>query len=157
LKIIKSLPNWIQIRTTIYFPFVCCHQGISVPRMTIDIGSYLSPSISCKIIIRHQLLVNLTLFLFSILNLLQPPKCSSRSSVPITRCHALLQPSATHMSRLYLHVKHISCTHAHKQSIHLSNHPIISCSSIHHSPLPSHPIEFKRSFMFLCLPVLSSD
>jgi hypothetical protein len=40
-KVIKSLSNCIQIPTPIYFPFIYCHQGISVPRMTIEIGSHL--------------------------------------------------------------------------------------------------------------------
>jgi hypothetical protein len=119
-KFIKSFPNWIQIPADIYFIFLCCHQGISVPRMTIEIRSYLS--------------VNLTLLLICLLNLLQPPKWNSRSSMHVTRCHAHLQPSTTpHMSTSHLHVKHSNCTHAHKQSLYLSNHPIISCSSIHHS------------------------
>jgi hypothetical protein len=33
-KFIKSLSNWIQIPTITHFPSLCCHQGISVPRMT---------------------------------------------------------------------------------------------------------------------------
>jgi hypothetical protein len=38
-KIIKPLPNWIQILTPILFPFLYCHPGISVPRMVVEIGS----------------------------------------------------------------------------------------------------------------------
>jgi hypothetical protein len=49
----KSLPNWMQIPTSIHFPSLCCHQGISVPRMTLEISSY--PSI------------DLPLFLFGLL------------------------------------------------------------------------------------------
>jgi hypothetical protein len=53
-KFIKSLPNWIQIPAVIYFPSHCCHQGISVPRMTTEQRSYLvlvahlSSSIPCR-------------------------------------------------------------------------------------------------------------
>jgi hypothetical protein len=32
-KFIKSLPNWIQVLAPIHFYSLCCHQGISVPRM----------------------------------------------------------------------------------------------------------------------------
>jgi hypothetical protein len=69
-KFIKSFPNWIQIPTSIHLPTLCCHQGISVPRMTPAINSY--PSI------------NLPLFLFGLLHL---PKCSSRVKV-IPSCEA---------------------------------------------------------------------
>jgi hypothetical protein len=63
----------------------------------------------------------LLLLLVCLFHLLQQPKCNLRSTMPLTRCHTLLQPSATpHVSRSYLHVKRINCTHAHKQSIHLS-------------------------------------
>jgi hypothetical protein len=49
------------------FPFLCCHQGIYVPRMTVEIGSYLSLSSSYKIISRHQFLVIVTLsFIYSL-------------------------------------------------------------------------------------------
>jgi hypothetical protein len=34
-KLIKSLPNWIQIPTPIHFSSLCCRQGISVPRMAL--------------------------------------------------------------------------------------------------------------------------
>jgi hypothetical protein len=83
-KFIKPLPNRIQIPATLHVPFLCYHQGISVPRMAIEIGSYLSFSSSCKIISRHQCVINITLFLFYLLHLLQPPKCNSRSGMPIT-------------------------------------------------------------------------
>jgi hypothetical protein len=55
LKIMKSLLNWIQIPTAIHFSFLFCHQGIFVPRMVIEIGSYLSPSNSWKIISLHPI------------------------------------------------------------------------------------------------------
>jgi hypothetical protein len=38
-KFIKSLPNWVQIWTSIQFPSLYCHQGISVPKMTLEISS----------------------------------------------------------------------------------------------------------------------
>jgi hypothetical protein len=64
-KFIKSLPNWIQIPAPIHFPSLCCHPGISVPRLALEIRIYLN--------------INLPLFLFGLLHL---PKCySSRVKV----------------------------------------------------------------------------
>jgi hypothetical protein len=74
-KFIKSLHNCIQIPTSIHFPSLCCHQGISVPIKALGIKSYIW--------------------------------------------------FTPYVSRSYLHVKHDRCTHTLKQSIHLSNHPII--------------------------------
>jgi hypothetical protein len=59
-KFIISLPNWIQILTSIHFPSLCYYQGISIPRVILEISSY--PSI------------DLPLFLFGLLRL---PKCYS--------------------------------------------------------------------------------
>jgi hypothetical protein len=39
--------------------------------------------------IRSYLSINLPLFLFYLLTLLQQPEYYSRSGVPVTRCHAL--------------------------------------------------------------------
>jgi hypothetical protein len=64
--------------------------------------------------------------------------------VPVTRCHALLQPSFTpHVSRSHLHVKSSRCTYSSPY-----NQPIISGSTIHHSFPPSHPIVFKRGSFY---------
>jgi hypothetical protein len=65
-KIIKSLLNWIQMPSSLHFPSLCCHQGISISRMTLEIKSYLS--------------INLPLLLFGLLHL---PKCYS-SCVKVT-------------------------------------------------------------------------
>jgi hypothetical protein len=70
-KFIKSLPNWIQIPTSIHFPSLYCHQSIFVPRMTIEISSYHS--------------INLPLFLFNLLHL---PKCYSSRVKVIPSCEA---------------------------------------------------------------------
>jgi hypothetical protein len=40
-KVIKSLPNWIQIPTPIHFRSLGCHQGIFVLRMALEIRSIL--------------------------------------------------------------------------------------------------------------------
>jgi hypothetical protein len=97
-KFIKSLHNWIQISTPIHFSSLWYRQGISMPKMAHGIRSYLS--------------TNLPLFLFCPITLLQLPKCHKGSNVPVTRCHAFLQPSFTsHMSRSHLHVKHNSYMH----------------------------------------------
>ena len=40
--------------------------------------------------IRSYLSINFPLFLFCLITLLQPPKCYSRSGVPVSRCYALL-------------------------------------------------------------------
>jgi hypothetical protein len=44
-KIIKSLPNWIKIPASIHFSYLSRHQGVSVPRIVVEIGSYLSMNI----------------------------------------------------------------------------------------------------------------
>jgi hypothetical protein len=81
-KFIKSLPNWIQIPATIYFPFLCHHQGISIPRMALEIRNYLS--------------INLPLFLFGPLHL---PKCYS-SCVKVTHCVKRSRCTYKHMLSL---------------------------------------------------------
>jgi hypothetical protein len=107
-KVYKSIPNWIQIPASLHVLFLCCHQGISVPRMAVEIVSYLvlvvhlSSSIPCQS----------SLFLFDQLHLLQPPKWKSRSSVLVTICHTLLQPSTTpHVSWPHLHIYHNNYMH----------------------------------------------
>jgi hypothetical protein len=87
---VYKIPPQLDQKSNNHSFCLCCHQGIFVPKMAIEIGSYISLSSSCKIISRHQFLVNITLFLFCLLTLLQSAKCHSRSGMPITRCHALL-------------------------------------------------------------------
>jgi hypothetical protein len=54
------------------FPFLCCHQGISVPRMAVEVESYL-------VLVAHlSFLVYITLYLFCLITLLQPLKCHKR-------------------------------------------------------------------------------
>jgi hypothetical protein len=69
-KFIKSLLNWIQIPAVIHYLSLCCHQGISVPRMTLENNSY--PSI------------DIPLFLFGLLL----PKCYSSYVKVIPSCEA---------------------------------------------------------------------
>jgi hypothetical protein len=50
-KFIKSLPNWIRIPTSIHFPSLCCHQGISIPRKALKIESYLRFTPSTQVLL----------------------------------------------------------------------------------------------------------
>jgi hypothetical protein len=85
-KFIKFLPNWIQVLPLIHFPSLCCHSGISVPRVAIEIRSYLS--------------INLPLFLSSVYSIyLSVPPHVSRSHLhmkhsrcPIHISHPYNQP-----------------------------------------------------------------
>jgi hypothetical protein len=74
-------------------------------------ASYLSLGNSCKIHSHDQSLSSSSFS--SVYSLCSDhPMCNSRSSVHVTRCHVLLQPSATHVSRSHLHVKHNNYMHA---------------------------------------------
>jgi hypothetical protein len=116
-KLIKSLPNWIQIPAPIHFCSLGCHQGISVPRMVVEIESYL-------VVVAHlSSLINLPLFLFGLLPL---PKCYSWH-VKVTFMWSAVD-APIHISRPY-------------------NRLIISGSVIHYFFPPSHSIEFKRSYI----------
>jgi hypothetical protein len=45
-KFIKTLPNWIQVPAPIHFSSLSCHQGISIPGMTLQIKSHPSINLS---------------------------------------------------------------------------------------------------------------